>query len=219
LTEVRHVHEVALGLVWSVTPHLYSSEDEKPGSFRRHDIQPFPGGMTPPTWTDVHAAMTDWVRSLPTTLSEAPLIESLAVAHAEFERIHPFLDGNGRAGRLVMNLLLVRLGFPPVVIYKRDRERYLRALRRADAGEPGPLGELIARGVLDNLYRFVVPAVAGPHRLVPIAALASPTVKVTALRMAIERGRLKAQKGADGQWRSTKAWLQEYLSSRPERWH
>ncbi len=218
LTEVRHVHEVALGPVWSVAAQPKSSEDEKPGSFRRHDISPFPGGMTPPTWTAVHAAMTDWVGSLPTELSEAPLIESVAVAHAEFERIHPFLDGNGRAGRLLMNLLLVRLGFPPVVIYKRDRERYLRALRRADGGEPGPLGELIARGVLDNLYRFVVPAVAGPHRLVPIAALASPTVKVTALRMAIERGRLKAQKGADGQWRSTKAWLQEYLSSRPERW-
>ncbi len=72
--------------------------------------------------------------------------------------------------------------------------------------------------MLDNLYRFVVPAVAGPHRLVPIAALATPTVKVTALRMAIERARLKAQKGPDGQWRSTKAWLEEYLSTRPERW-
>jgi hypothetical protein len=108
--------------------------------------------------------------------------------------------------------------YPPVVVYKRDRERYLRALRRADAGDPGRLGELVARGVIDNLYRFVVPAVAGPHRLVPIAALATPTVKVTALRMAIERGRLKAQKGPDGQWRSTGAWLREYLSSRPERW-
>jgi hypothetical protein len=218
LTEVRHVHELALGPVWSVAPHPHSSEDERPGSFRRHDILPFAAGMSPPPWTDVHAAMTGWVRSLPTRLSEAPLIESLAVAHAEFDRIHPFLAGNGRAGRLVMNLLLVRLGFPPVAIYKRDRERYLRALRWADAGEPGLLGELVARGVLDNLYRFVVPAVAGPHRMVPIAALATPTVKVTALRMAIERGRLQAQKGADGQWRSTRAWLQEYLSSRPARW-
>lgn len=218
LTEVRYVHEVALGPVWSVAPHPHSSDDEKPGSFRRHDIESFAGGMMPPTWTDVHAAMTDWVQSLPTRLSDSPLIESLAVAHAEFERIHPFLDGNGGAGRLVMNLLLVRLGYPPVIVYKRDRERYLRALKRADAGEPGPLGELIARGVLDNLYRFVVPAVAGPHRLVPLAALATPEIKVTALRMAIERGRLKAQKGADGQWRSTKAWLHEYLASRPERW-
>lgn len=218
LTEVRHAHELALGPAWGVAPHPHAVEEEKPGSFRRHDIEPFAGGMTPPAWTDVHSAMTDWVHSLPSELGRAPVVESVAVAHARFERIHPFLDGNGRAGRLVMNLMLVRLGYPPVIIYKRDRERYLRALRRADSGDPGPLGELVARGVLDNLYRFVVPAVAGPHRLVPIAALASPTAKVTALRMAIERGRLKAQKGPDGQWRSTRAWLQEYLSSRPERW-
>jgi len=218
LTEVRHVHELALGPVWGVAPHPNALDEERPGSFRRHDIAPFPGGMTPPPFGEVHAAVTDWVAALPERLSSPPLIESVAYAHATFERIHPFLDGNGRAGRLVTNLVLVRLGYPPVIIYKRDRDRYLRALRRADAGEPGPLAELIARGVLDNLYRFVVPAVAGPHRLVPIAALANPAVKVTALRMAIERGRLKAQKGPDGQWRSTRAWLEEYLSSRPDRW-
>ena len=45
--------------------------------------------------------------------------------------------------------------------------RYVAALRRADGGVPGPLGEFLARAVLDNLYKFVVPAVAGPARLVP----------------------------------------------------
>jgi hypothetical protein len=174
LTEVRHAHEVALGPAWSVAPHPHALEEKRPGSFRRHDIEPFAGGMTPPPWTDVHSAMTDWVQSLPAELGRAPLVESVAVAHARFERIHPFLDGNCRAGRLVMNLMLVRLGYPPVVVYTRDRERYLRALRRAGSGDPGPLGELLARGVLDNLYRFVVPAVAGPHRLVPIRSRSSP---------------------------------------------
>jgi len=144
-------------------------------------------------------------------------VETIAAAHAEFESIHPFLDGNGRTGRLLLNLLLVRLGYPPAVIYRRDRGRYLGALRKADAGDPGPLGELIARAVTDNLYRFVVPAVAGPHRLVPLAALATPNQSVFALRAAVERGRLKAQKGPDGQWRSTKAWVDEYLASKYER--
>jgi hypothetical protein len=116
-----------------------------------------------------------------------------------------------------MNLLLVRLGYPPAVIFTRDRNRYLRALRRADDGDPGPLGELIARAVIDNLYRFVVPAVAGPHRLVPLVSLATKSQSVFMLRAAIERGRLQAQKGPDGQWRSTRAWVDEYLASRYQR--
>ena len=59
-------------------------------------------------------------------------------------------------------MILARLGYAPAIIQKRERPRYLQALRRADAGNHGPLAELIARTVLDNLYRFVVPALAGP---------------------------------------------------------
>jgi len=91
------------------------------------------------------------------------LPEVLAALHVRFEQIHPFLDGNGRAGRLALNLLLVRLGYPPAIIYKRDRGRYLTALRRADEHDFGALGELLARAVLDSLYRFIVPAVAARH--------------------------------------------------------
>lgn len=217
LTEVRHVHELALGPVWGVAPHPNATPDERPGSFRQHDIQAFPGGMVPPSWVEVAAAMADWITSLSAIDSAENPIESIAAAHGDFERIHPFLDGNGRTGRLLLNLTLVRFGYPPAVIYTRDRNRYLRALRKADAGDPGPLGELIARAVTDNLYRFVVPAVAGPHRLVPLPALATRKRSVVMLRAAIERGRLKAQKGPDGQWRSTRAWVDEYMASKYQR--
>ncbi|MGD1012247.1 MAG: Fic family protein, partial [Acidimicrobiales bacterium] len=217
ITEVRYVHELAIGPVWGVAPHPNATAEEKPGSFRRHDIQPFPGGMVPPSWVEVSATMTDWVDSLVAITADANPVQALAAAHAAFERTHPFLDGNGRTGRLLLNLLLIRLGYPPAIIYTRDRNRYLRALRRADSGDPGPLGELVARSVTDNLYRFVVPAVAGPHRLVPIVALATKSQSVFALRAAIERGRLKAQKGADGQWRSTRAWVDGYVASKYRR--
>jgi hypothetical protein len=116
-----------------------------------------------------------------------------------------------------MNLLLVRFGYPPAIIYTRDRNRYFNALRRADGGESGPLGEMVARAVSDNLYRFVVPAVAGPRRLVPLAALATKERSVSTMRAAIERGRLRAQKGPDGQWRSSKGWVDEYLASKYQR--
>jgi hypothetical protein len=99
-------------------------------------------------------------------------------------------------------------------VYKRQRPEYLRALRRADAGDAGLLGELLARSILDNLYKFVVPAVAGPARLVPLAALASKDVSHDALRVAALRGRLQATRGADGQWRSCRDWVDSYLEGR-----
>ncbi|WP_460706513.1 hypothetical protein [Myceligenerans halotolerans] len=131
----------------------------------------------------------------------------------------PFLDGNGRTGRLLANLVLVRLGYAPAIIQKRERMRYLKALRRADKGAIGPLAEIIARAVLDNLYRFILPAVADPSHVVPLAALETPDVSRIALVNAARRGRLRAQHDDNGQWRSTREWVNEYLGSRGRRRH
>lgn len=219
LAEVRHIHTLAMTPVWDVAPHPRATPREGPGSFREHDIEPFPGGMQPPAWPDVPTLVRDWLtdaQALRET-DESTITEALATRHARFEQIHPFLDGNGRTGRLVLNLLLVRLGLPPAIIYKGDRARYLAALRRADQGDAGPLGEFLARAVLDNLYKFVVPAVAGPARLVPLPALATAELSADALRVAAIRGRLKAAKAADGTWRSSRAWVDEYIASRYKR--
>lgn len=218
LTELRRIHAMAMGPVWDVEPHPQASEAEAPGSFREHDIHPFPGGMTPPSWVMVPAELDSWLTEVNGLDARAPVFpEHIARLHARFEQIHPFLDGNGRTGRLVLNLILVRLGYPPVIVYKRQRAEYLRALRRADADDYGLLGELFARAILDNLYRFVVPAVAGPARLVPLAALASPEISADALRVAAARGRLQATRGADGQWRSSRNWVDDYLATRYRR--
>ncbi len=219
LTEVRHVHTLTMSKVWQVAPHPEAGPHEGPGSFRQHNIQPFPGGMRPPDWPEVQALTTDWVAraSALRDAADGPLAEALAALHAEFERIHPFLGGNGRAGRLMLNLLLIRLGYPPAVIRKAERTRYLSALRRADDDDPGPLGEFIARAIIDTLVRFIVPAVAGPARLVPLAALADRQISARALRAAAERGRLRAQRDERGQWRSTRNWVDEYRASRYKR--
>ncbi len=221
VTELRHVHGLTMTPVWDVAPHPQATERERPGSFREHEIQPFPGGMTPTSWPEIPSVISSWTEEAQSlkNVETDPLRfpEALASVHARFEQLHPFLDGNGRTGRLVLNLILVRLGYPPAIIYKGDRMRYLSALRRADQEELGPLGEFLARAILDNLYKFVVPAVAGPARLVPLPALQTEGLSANALRVAAIRGRLKAAKASDGTWRSSRAWVDEYIASRHKR--
>lgn len=221
LQEVRSVHHLAMTPVWNVAPHPHAYPSESPGNWREHEIEPFPEGMKPPTFTELDVLMRDWVASVEDlrTDSDEPFPERLAQVHNAFERTHPFLDGNGRSGRLLLNLILARLGYPPAIVFKNERSKYLAAMRKADAGDFGPLGELIARAVTSNLYRFVVPAVAGPARLVPLTSLADPTdgFSTSALRVAANRGRLKAQKQPDGTWMSSRNWVNEYKTTRYKR--
>lgn len=225
MAEVRYVHGLALTPVWDVAPHHGATNREGPGSFREHDIEPFGAGMQPPSWTLVAAQVQQWVEDacaagakiLAGTDLECHVVEELARLHNQFERVHPFIDGNGRAGRLVLNLALVRLGYPPVIIFKQHRDQYLAAMQRADEGDYGRLGELIARSIIDNLERFIVPNIAGPARMVPLAALADKDITAVALRQAAQRGRLEAERGSDGVWRSSRFAVDAYKRARHQR--
>ena len=217
LAELRECHRAVVAPVWMQFPPDGLDPKEGPGGFRRHDIAPFASGMRPPPFNDVPALVDGWLAAA-TAAVDADMhpMFRLAELHASFERIHPFRDGNGRTGRLVLNLLLVRHGYPPVVIYKRDRARYLAALARSDNGDEGPLAEMLARSVRVSIDRFLLPALAGPLRLVPLSALASRQLSQVALAVAAKRGRLRAII-QHGQWYSTRQWVAEYRTSRYKR--
>ncbi|MEX2183862.1 MAG: Fic family protein [Chloroflexota bacterium] len=216
-TELREIHRLAVGLAWEVCPPDDPPLDanERAGNVRRHDIKPFPEGMTPPPWPEVEAHLTDWLKIANDQPPEGEhVLTHLARAHNALERIHPFRDGNGRVGRLILNLMLVRHGYPPAVIRKRDRPKYLKAQRRADRGEVAPLTEIIARSVKESLDRFLLPNLAGPAKLMPLSSLERPGLTARALRAAAMKGRLKSRRDDGGRWLSTRRWVDEYVASK-----
>jgi Fic family protein len=225
LTEIRNIHEQLVSAVWAVAPHANSLPGETAGGFRKHDILPFSGGMTPPPFTEVPMLMRSFAdeaneaceQILSGSVSAENVPVKLAELHCKFERIHPFLDGNGRTGRLALNLLLVRLGFPPAIILKQRRTAYLNALGKADHGDVLPLAEIIARAVMDNVHRFITPAVAGPKKLVSLKSLETKDLSYSMLRQAASRGRLEAMIGVDGLWYSSKDAVAKYIESKYKR--
>jgi len=80
------------------------------------------------------------------------IIQRLAKLHLTFEHIHPFIDGNGRIGRVLVNYLLVREGYVPVNIKFVDRQKYYEAFREFDNEEKTAIMEKIIFKALTNSY-------------------------------------------------------------------
>lgn len=215
-SDVRRMHEMVVRPVWRYFPPEgpVLEESEGPGGYRKKELEDLRPGLTPIPFVHVPTQLANWLASTNDPMpDDCHVMERLADVHAAFERIHPFRDGNGRVGRLILNFLLVRYGYPPAVIYKAHRQKYLRALERADNREPGELAELIARSVKHSIERFLLPALAGPLRMVPLAALADERLSHVALAAAAKRGRLQAHRMEQG-WYSTRQWVDEYAGSR-----
>ncbi len=79
-----------------------------------------------------------------------PLVLAI-IFHHKFEKIHPFMDGNGRTGRMIMNLILINNNLPPTIIHKKTRKEYLDVMREADESDlwkiNGKYSNLISYGV------------------------------------------------------------------------
>jgi len=168
-------HELAIDYLYSLVNDNYvlrsidmlslhnyvmrSIEEDFAGRLRNGGVRISGANFLPPNANKVSGLideLVDFINTNPLNLND---IELAAIFHHKFVWIHPFFDGNGRTVRLVMNLLLMRKGFPPAIILKADRKKYYEALNMANNGNYQKLVLLMCQAVERslNIYLSVLP--------------------------------------------------------------
>jgi fido (protein-threonine AMPylation protein) len=170
--------------------------DETAGRFRNGPVYIRGGRSTPPPAGQVERLIGQWLQWIEGPGMDYPPIIRAAVAHYDFEAIHPFFDGNGRTGRLLLNLMLMHEGYPPALLLRSWRINYLRALDSAGLGRFNPLANLIGRAVeggLDLYLEAYTESPEDPYK--PLSQLAeSSGYSADYLGWLFRRGRLEAIK-------------------------
>ena len=145
LKDIRELHKLILTGI----------QDEFAGNYRDGEVEITGSDYQPPKAYEVSQKMAelgDYVQSVTSTegdIRELPILTATAV-HAWLARIHPFVDGNGRTSRILMNLILIRSGDPICIVTQEERLRYYDALEESQAGNLTPLIELIYEGVVES---------------------------------------------------------------------
>ena len=101
------------------------------GAYRRQAVRIVGSSHIPPNWVKIPDAMEGFITWLNQGAGEEHPIVFAAKAHVSLVGIHPFIDGNGRVSRMLVNLLLMRASYPPALYSSTNRAEYLDSLERA----------------------------------------------------------------------------------------
>jgi Fic family protein len=127
---------------------LKNIRDRDAGSYRSINVFLQGSSHVPPMSSLVLGLMRDLIEWLEGDAKSLHPIVKAAIFHHRFVHIHPFVDGNGRTARLLMNLSLMQEGYPPAIIRQEDRVKYYEALRLADErGEIEASATLISEAI------------------------------------------------------------------------
>lgn len=110
---------------------LKNIDDSNRGSYRKTNVLISGAQHKPLQSFEVPSKMEQFIKEYEAKKETLHPVELASFVHIEFVGIHPFIDGNGRTSRLLMNLELIKAGFPPVVISVEDRLEYYKALDTA----------------------------------------------------------------------------------------
>lgn len=134
---------------------LKNIDDQNAGAYRNHNVIIAGAEHRPPDFLQVQDLMAEFVAWYQSAALNLHPMERAARVHSELVKIHPFADGNGRTARLLMNLELLKAGFPAAVLPVNRRLEYYEALDTAHCqGDYQPFLALISEVVSQSFEPY-----------------------------------------------------------------
>ncbi len=192
------------------------TENQIAGVYRKTNVAILGSTHKPVPGFRVQEEMNKFVQWVPNGMAKLHPIEFAAKLHHRFVHIHPFEDGNGRTGRLLMNLFLMRQGYPIAIILKSDRVKYYKALEKADKDDFESLIRLIAQAVERslNVYIQAIESTSNEGEFLPLSKIATKTTySAKYLNLLINKGLLAGKKEGRN-WLTSMKDIKDYEETR-----
>lgn len=178
------------------------------GRYRTTNVRITGSRSAPPPYHKLVEYMDGFIEEV-SRMDRNPVIVASFIHHS-LVKIHPFVDGNGRVARLLMNLYLMRHGYPPVVLKQEDRKRYYSCLQLADGGNLAPFTRYVI-GALNESLSTYLSAFSDGDRLVPLKELISSAgYSQEYLSLRVRQGKLDGVK-IENIWYSSERMIKEYV--------
>lgn len=179
------------------------------GRFRTVPVYIRGSNMTPPPAHQVEKLMREWLAWINGAGLEYDPVIRAGIAHHGFEAVHGFEDGNGRVGRLLLNLMLMQEGYPPALLLNDWRTRYIHGLMTANTGNYGPLLNLIGQSVEGGLDLYLEACATVPGYQLLRELVDDSGYPLEYLSWLARQGRIDAVKRG-GRWYSTPQAIAQY---------
>ena len=207
---VEKRERITLATVLTLHSLIMDKVLESKGHFRTVPVYIRGSNMLPPPAYQVEKLMHEWVAWIYGKGLEYDAVTRAAIAHHGFEAVHGFEDGNGRVGRLLLNLMLMQDGYPPALLLYDWRVRYIHSLDVANTGQYGPLLNLIGQAVEAGLDLYLEACAVTPDQYQLLRELvAASGYPLDYLSWLARQGRIDAVK-RNGRWYSTKEAIEQY---------
>lgn len=186
-------------------------DPENAGLYRRTGVRITGTDYTPANAAKVPALMKDAYRMLNEKGGEP--MEAAACIHQRVVDIHPFIDGNGRTARLLLNLYLMRNGYPPVILLRAERKKYIRTIMNArDRNDVTEFANFVAKAVERSMDMYL-DALGTEQKeyltLAEAANISKHSYSQEYLSLLARTGKIGAIKSGRN-WKITKDALKEY---------